>query len=79
MYRIALVALACIAVDGAWCLAALQEVRRADTARLQGRWEVVSMRQSGWQYQTQIGAFLSFDGDQVKSQPKVVQFMDGTS
>lgn len=78
MHRIVIVALACIAVDGARLFVVPSTFPGADEDRLQGRWEIVSMQRSGWPDQSQVGAFLTFHGARVVSQPRVVQIIDGT-
>jgi hypothetical protein len=53
------------------------EGRQADF--LQGIWEVTSVQRDGEPDPLQIGAQLHFTGDEVRFQPKVVQFVDGMS
>ena len=46
---------------------------------LEGRWEVTAVERDGKPDPLQIGAEMTFTGTEVKFQPKVVQFNDGTS
>jgi len=46
---------------------------------LQGSWEVTSVQRDGEPDPLQVGAQLTFTGNEVAFQPKAVQFLDGTS
>ena len=46
---------------------------------LQGSWEVTSVQRDGEPDLLQVGAQMTFTGNEVKFQPKAVQFVDGTS
>jgi hypothetical protein len=50
-----------------------------DLERIQGRWEVRSVRKDGRDDPTQIGAVLKFVGNEVIFFANVRQFADGTS
>ena len=47
--------------------------------RLEGTWEVSSVQRDGEPDPLQVGAQLTFTGNEVAFQPKAVQFLDGTS
>jgi hypothetical protein len=46
---------------------------------LRGSWEVASVQRDGEPDPLQVGAQLTFTGNEVKFRPKAVQFTDGTS
>jgi hypothetical protein len=46
---------------------------------LRGSWEVTSVQRDGEPDLLQVGAQMTFTGNEVKFQPKAVQFVDGTS
>ena len=46
---------------------------------LQGSWEVTSVQRDEEPDLLQVGAQMTFTGNEVKFQPKAVQFVDGTS
>jgi len=46
---------------------------------LEGSWEVTAVQRAGESDPHQVGAQLTFAGNNVKFQPKVEQFVDGTS
>src|SRR5262249_11754005 len=46
---------------------------------LQGSWEVTSVQRDGEPDPLQVGAQMTFTSNEVKFQPKAVQFVDGTS
>ena len=47
--------------------------------RLDGAWTVTSVQREGDLDPLQVGAQVTFTGNQVQFQPKVVQIVDGTS
>jgi hypothetical protein len=52
---------------------------RPDRDRVQGTWEVLSVHRDGVADPAQVGALVTFAGDQVTFTPRVVQIFDGTS
>jgi hypothetical protein len=46
---------------------------------LEGSWEVTSVQRDGEPDALQVGAQLTFTGDEVTFQPKAPQVVDGTS
>ena len=46
---------------------------------LQGSWEVTSVQRDGEPDLLQVGAQMTFTGNEVKFHPKAAQFVDGTS
>ena len=46
---------------------------------LEGDWEIVSVQRDGRPDALQVGARITFTGHEVTFQPKVEQFVDGTS
>jgi hypothetical protein len=49
-----------------------------EAAWLQGSWEITSVERDG-EWDLQVGARMTFTGNEVKFEPKAVQFVDGTS
>jgi hypothetical protein len=47
-------------------------------ASLQGAWEITSVQRDGELDSLQVGARMTFTGNEVNFQPKVVQIDDGT-
>ena len=58
---------------------ALLEVGGIGSPKLEGSWEVTSVQRDGEADPMQIGARLTFTGNEVKFQPTVLDFVDGTS
>jgi hypothetical protein len=54
-------------LDGSW-----------EAESLDGSWEVTSVQRDGEPDLLQVGARLTFTGNEVHFQPKTVQFADGT-
>ena len=61
------------------CRGSNQPTEGTQAEFLQGIWEVTSVQRDGEPDPLQIGAQLHFTGDEVRFQPKVVQFVDGMS
>jgi len=51
----------------------------SDWNRIQGRWTVLSVHRDGEYDALQVGAHMTFAGDEVAFKQQVAQIMDGTS
>jgi hypothetical protein len=66
------------ALLAAWLLA-VQPAGGPVMERLDGDWEVVSVRRDGVDDSAQVGARLMFSGGEVRFEPKAPAILDGTS
>jgi len=61
------------------CRSGNQPADGGEAESLKGSWEVTSVQRDGEPDLLQVGAQMTFTGDEVKFQPKAVQIADGTS
>jgi hypothetical protein len=61
------------------CRSSNQPADGREAESLQGSWEVTSVQRDREPDWLQVGAQMIFTGNEVKFQPKAVQFVDGTS
>ena len=60
------------------CRSSNQPAPGGEAESLEGSWEVASVQRDGEPDPLQVGARMSFTSNEVKFQPKAVQFADGT-
>ena len=78
MSRIQLVVLGVALVLLIGCRSSNPPAGEAEAEPLEGSWEVTSVQRDGEPDLLQVGARLTFTGNEVQFQPKAVQFADGT-
>ena len=61
------------------CRSSNQPADGGEAISLEGSWEVTSVQRDGEPDPFQVGAQMTFTGNEVKFLPKTVQFVDGTS
>ena len=61
------------------CISGNQPADGMEGESLEGTWEVASIQRDGEPDPLQVGAQITFTSNEVKFQPKAVQFVDGTS
>ena len=79
MSRMRLAVLGVAVASLTWCRSGDQPTDGRETERLQGSWEVISVQRDGDQDPMQVGAQMTFTGNEVTFQPKAAQFVDGIS
>ena len=61
------------------CRSSDQAAALGEAPSVEGSWEVTSVQRDGELDPVQVGARMTFTGDEVKFAPKAVQIDDGTS
>jgi hypothetical protein len=61
------------------CRSSDQTADLGEAPSLEGSWEVTSVQRDRELDPLQVGAQMIFTGNEVKFEPKAVQFVDGTS